>query len=85
MCGVLFSGPAHAEFRSCSPKVPPPKSPSGCPKPRGAGGRTGARRGKTLWRLAGPPAQRTKGVPATCPNCLRPRERTFESLILMYD
>ncbi len=28
-CGALFSGPAHAEFRFCSPKVPPPKSPSG--------------------------------------------------------
>ncbi len=61
-CGVLFSGPAHAEFRSCSPKVPPPTSLSGRPKPRGAGAHKGARRGKTLWRLAGHLAQRTKGV-----------------------
>ncbi len=25
-CGVLFSGPAHAEFHFCFPKVPPPTS-----------------------------------------------------------
>ncbi len=36
-CGVLFSGPAHAEFHFRFPKVPPPTSLSRRPTPRGAG------------------------------------------------
>ncbi len=60
-CGVLFSGPAHAEFHFCFPKVPPPTSLSGRPKPRGAGAHTGARRGKTPWRLADLPHSEQKG------------------------
>ncbi len=34
-CGVLFSGPAHAEFRFCSLKVPPPKFPQDIQNPPG--------------------------------------------------
>ncbi len=68
--GVLFSGPAHAEFRFWYLKFPPPKSLLGRPIPHGASVRKGAQRGKTLWRLVGPRAQWTKGVPAICPNFL---------------
>ncbi len=55
--GVLFSGPAHAEFRFWYLKFPPPKSLLGRPIPHGASVRKGAQRGKTLWRLVGPRAQ----------------------------
>ncbi len=58
-CGVLFSGPAHAEFHFCSLKVPPPKSPSGRPRPRGVGAHTGG--GKPSGGLRDLPHSEQKG------------------------
>ncbi len=56
----LFSGPAHAEFHFSLRRSLLPSLPQDVQNPAGLAP-TGARRGKTPWRLAGPPHSEQKG------------------------